>query len=54
MQYTEIFSEAEIKNFIGFYFFLLKTNIDCDYMLEPPRRGFYILEQKKRIIGRPL
>ena len=42
MQYTEIFLTLKIENFQlkNFDIFLIfAQNIDCGYMLEPPRRG---------------
>ena len=38
MQYTEIFLEEKIENFLGKKIFLLKPVL-FGYMLEPPRRG---------------
>ena len=37
---TQIFSVVKIKNFIGkivIFFNIFAQNIDCGYMLEPPR-----------------
>ena len=42
MQYTEIFLALKIENFqlkIFDIFLIFAKNIDCGYMLEPPRRG---------------
>ena len=41
MQYTEIFKAVKIEKFqFFFYIFLIfAQNIDCGYMLGPPRRG---------------
>ena len=42
MQYTEIFCALKIGNFqlkIFDIFLIFAQNIDCGYMLEPPRRG---------------
>ena len=42
MQYTEIFLTLKIENFqlkIFDSFLIFAQNIDCGYMLEPPRRG---------------
>ena len=42
MQYMEISSAVKIKNFPGevlIFFLFLHQNIDCGYLLEPPRHG---------------
>ena len=42
MQYTEIFSVVKNENFVRKkprYFLIFAQNIDCGYMLEPPRQG---------------
>ena len=44
MQYTEIFSTLKIEDFIRqflIFFLIFAQNIDCEYTLEPPRRGSY-------------
>ena len=60
MQYTEIFSDEEIKHFIekkNDIFNIYAQNIDCGYTLEPPRQGgsnecpqsmFWIKNKKNR------
>ena len=42
MQYAEIFSAVKIGNFSRNFFdifLIFAQNIDCEYTLEPPRRG---------------
>ena len=41
LQFIEIFSAVKNENFAGkkYIFNILAQNIDCGYMLEPPRRG---------------
>ena len=39
MLYTEIFSAVKIKNFVRKKKSYFAQNIDCEYTLEPPRRG---------------
>ena len=37
MQYTEIFSVIKIENFVKKKFNSIAQNINCGYMLKPPR-----------------
>ena len=42
MQYTEIFKDVKNENFQyknSDIFLIFAQNIDCEYTLEPPRRG---------------
>ena len=42
MQYKEIFKVVKNENFkLNFFdiFLIIAQNIDCEYTLEPPRRG---------------